>query len=175
MVSYIQLLQDIDVNFVQQRVDLKKYDSDFYSEINNYATANEKYPMLYVTLVESFYNDYTTNFVCDVYCMDIIQKGRQNINTILSDTHLILNDLIKYYKLTPGKIDIINQPSITPINNGLLDYAAGNVARISFELENYSLCDIPLIDNFPSIDTNFIIDEFGNIIQDENGNNLIWI
>lgn len=172
MTSYIQLLQDIDINFVQQRVDLKKYNADFYSEINNYATSNEKYPMLYVTLVESTYNDYTTNFACDVYCMDIIQKSRANINTIVSDTHLILNDLIKYYKLRPDtSIDIINDPSITPINNALLDYAAGNVARINFELNNYSICDIPFIDNFP----NYIIDESGNVIIDENGNPLVWI
>jgi hypothetical protein len=172
MTSYIQLLQDIDINFVQKHPQLKKFNADFYAEINNYATANEKYPMLYITLVESTYNDYTTNFTCDVYCMDIIQKSRANINTILSDTHLILNDLIKYYRLREeNTIDVINEPGITPINNALLDYAAGNVARVVFELDNYSICDIPFFDNFP----NYIVDEFGNIITDENGNSLVWI
>jgi hypothetical protein len=172
MISYIQLLQDININFVQPHNQLKKYNADFYSEINNYATANEKYPMLYVTLVETQSTDYTINYIVDVYCMDIIQKSRVNINTILSDTNLILNDLIKYYKFRPeGTVYILNDPSITPINNALLDYAAGNVARIIFEIDNYSICDIPFVDNFP----NYIIDELGNIITDEDGNNMVWI
>jgi hypothetical protein len=87
----------------------------------------------------------TNVFTLDVYCVDIIQKDRANINTILSDTQLILNDLYLYY--TDGtdlSVTVITDPTMTPLNNFDLDYVAGWVGTFTFEVDQYSVCAIPL-------------------------------
>jgi surface protein len=77
--------------------------------------------------------------------LDIIQKDRANINTIVSDCHLILKDLYLYFKDGSDlEVDVIGDPTMAPLNNDLLDYAAGWVMTITFEVEGYTVCAIPM-------------------------------
>jgi hypothetical protein len=81
----------------------------------------------------------------EVYCLDIIQKDRANITVILSDCHQILVDLINYFNFSNDySFDIVGSPSITPLNNQLLDYAAGWVMNLDVDISNWTNCQVPL-------------------------------
>ena len=113
----------------------------------------------YVVPNDSIFNENTTTFTVDIYCLDIIQKDRSNINTILSDTNTILSDLKKW--ILDGEVysfDVINNPTATPLNNALLDYCAGWSMTLEVDCPTYGVCEIPFIEN------PVIINEVNNII-----------
>ena len=142
-ISYIKLLQTIE-SFASAHLQIKKFGSDFPSQMPNFSTTDEAYPILFVSPTNSIFNQNTTTFTLDVYCFDIIQKDRENINTILSDTNSILSDLEKWFR--DGDIygvDIISSSSVNPLNNALLDYAAGWVMTLTLDVNTYGVCEIP--------------------------------
>ena len=144
-ISYIRLLQAVEL-FSKEHMQVKRFASDFPAQMPNFGTENEKYPILFVSPNDTIFDMNVTTFTIDVYCFDIIQKDRSNINTILSDTNLILSDLHRW--LLDGEIyglDIRDQVTTTPIDNALLDYAAGWRMTATFDVDTYGICEIPFI------------------------------
>jgi hypothetical protein len=171
MISYIQLINKVE-SFCNAHLQVQRFGADFTEQMTNFATKTEQYPIVYMAPVNTIIQDNVHIHTVDIYCWDVIQKNRANIMTILSDTNLILSDMYHYFKDGGDySIDILDVPAILPLNNGLLDYTAGCVMRINFEIDAYTNCVIPLE---TIVDTNYIIDDLGNIITDELGNNLIW-
>jgi hypothetical protein len=149
--SYIVLKDRINI-FCENHYQIKKFGGEFQSEINNFATKDERYPILYISPINQRVYENVTEFDLDIYVMDLIDDDRSNINTILSDTNLILNDLYNYYNGNyDDAIDVIGNPSLSPLNNQLLDYAAGWVMRITFVVNNYTACQIPFIQGIPYV------------------------
>lgn len=146
-ITSYHILQSKIEAFCDNHYQIKKFGGEFYSEINNFATEDEKFPIIFSSPIAQRVSDNVIQFDMDIYCLDIIKNDRSNINTILSDTNLILNDLHLFFKLGEDvSVDVIGEPSLTPINNSLMDYAAGWVMRITFEVDNYGPCQIPFID-----------------------------
>ena len=157
-ISYINILQTIE-SFASAHLQIKKFASDFPAQMPNFATKNEEYPILFVSPTTSIFQENTNRYEIDVYCFDIIQSDRENINTILSDTNLILNDLNRW--MLDGDlfgIDNVSTSQCTPIDNSLLDYAAGWVMRMTFETDTYGVCEIPFSDS------PVVITEVNNIV-----------
>lgn len=143
MTSYIQLLDKIEL-FCNNHIQIQKFGGEFKEQMPNFATQNEKYPIIFVEPVSSVDGLDLTQFSVNVYCVDIIQKDRANLNTILSDCHLILRDMYLYFHDgTDLTIDVITEPSFTPLNNYDLDYVAGWVGAFTFEVEGHTECEIP--------------------------------
>jgi len=141
-ISYIRLLQAIE-SFASAHLQIQKFASDFPSQMPNFATTDEAYPILFVSPTTSIFDENTTTFEVDIYCFDIIQKDRGNINTILSDTNLILSDFTRWFRDNDDIFIELMSSSATPIDNALLDYAAGWVMRVVFEVSTYGVCEIP--------------------------------
>lgn len=144
MTSYYALLNKLET-FFNNHLQVKKFGGEFREQMPNFSTMDERYPLVYVVPTSEISGMNTNVFTLEVYCVDIIQKDRANINTILSDCQLILNDLYLYY--TDGSdlsVTIITDPSMTPLNNFDLDYVAGWVGTFTFEVDQYSVCAIPL-------------------------------
>ena len=143
-ISYIRLLNAFE-SFSNAHLQIKRFAADFPEQMPNFATEKENYPILFVSPTNTIFDENENQFTVTVYCFDIIEKDRSNINTILSDTNTILNDVYRWFK--DGEIfgiDVIdNQPTATPINNALLDYAAGWEMQITFDVDTYGLCEIP--------------------------------
>jgi len=131
--------------FCNSHLQVQKFGADFLEQLPNFATQDEKYPIVFVNIPNSAtVGENLNTYSLDVYCLDIIQKDRDNIITILSDTQLILNDI--YLDLQTGTdwtIDV-TAASMTPLNNDLLDYAAGFVMTLDIEVETYCVTDIPV-------------------------------
>lgn len=144
MTSYITLLNKLEA-FCNAHYMVEKFGADFKEQMSNFATIDEKYPIVFVVPVSSLSLENTVQYSVEIYCFDIIQKNRANINNIISDTDLILNDL--YLEFAWGDdldVNILGDPSRTPLNNDLLDYAAGHMMAVTFEVSNYTECQIPL-------------------------------
>jgi hypothetical protein len=150
MTSYQALINKIEA-FYTDHLQVKKVGSDFNEQLPNFATKDERYPLVFITpIVASTTMDVNT-ISLEVYCLDIIQKDRANITVILSDCHQILVDLINYFNFSNDySFDIVGSPSITPLNNQLLDYAAGWVMNLDVDISNWTNCQVPLITNLPS-------------------------
>jgi hypothetical protein len=144
MTSYYVLLNKLET-FFNAHLQVKKFGGEFREQMPNFSTMDERYPLVYVVPTSETSGMNTNVFTLEVYCVDIIQKDRANINTILSDCQLILNDLYLYY--TDGSdlsVTVITDPTMTPLNNFDLDYVAGWVGTFTFEVDQYSVCAIPL-------------------------------
>lgn len=144
-ISYIRLLQSVEL-FSKEHMQVKRFASDFPAQMPNFGTESEKYPIIFVSPSDNIFSENVTTFTIDIYCFDIIQKDRSNINNILSDTNLILSDLHRWY--LDGEIfglDIREQVTTTPIDNSLLDYAAGWKMTATFDVDTYGICEIPFI------------------------------
>jgi hypothetical protein len=130
--------------FCNSHLQVQKFGADFLEQLPNFATQDEKYPIVFVNIPNSAtVGENLNTYSLDIYCLDIIQKDRDNIITILSDTQLILNDI--YLDLQTGTdwtIDV-TAASMTPLNNDLLDYAAGFVMTLDIEVETYCVTDLP--------------------------------
>jgi hypothetical protein len=150
MTSYQALINKIEA-FYNDHLQVKKVGSDFNEQLPNFATKDERYPLVFITpIVASTTMDVNT-ISLEVYCLDIIQKDRANITVILSDCHQILVDLINYFNFGDDySFDIVGSPSIIPLNNQLLDYAAGWVMTLDVDISNWTNCQVPLITNLPS-------------------------
>lgn len=144
MTSYQALINKIEA-FYTDHLQVKKVGSDFNEQLPNFATKDERYPLVFITpIVASTTMDVNT-ISLEVYCLDIIQKDRANITVILSDCHQILVDLINYFIFGDDySFDIVGSPSITPLNNQLLDYAAGWVMTLDVDISNWTNCQVPL-------------------------------
>jgi len=144
MTSYISLLNKIE-NFCDNHIQIEKFAGEFKEQMPNFATMDEKYPIIFVEPVDSFDGLELSQYTLNIYCVDIIQKDRANLNTILSDTRLILRDLyLEFHDGTDTSVDVITDPSYTPLNNFDLDYVAGWVGSFVFEVESSTVCEIPL-------------------------------
>lgn len=144
MISY-QALTDEIIAFYNTHLQVKKVGTDFKEQLFNFATKDEKYPLVYIVPVDAIPTENTTDFTLEIYCFDIIQKDRANITTILSDTQQILNDLYLNYtfSLTDTDFDVVGFPAFVPLNNDLLDYAAGWLMTITFTMPSWTDCQIP--------------------------------
>ena len=144
MTSYQALINHIQ-SFYNDHLQVKKVGSDFNEQLPNFATKDERYPLVFISpIVASTTMDVNT-ISLEVYCLDIIQKDRANITVILSDCHQILVDLVNYFNFGDDySFDIVGSPSITPLNNQLLDYAAGWVMTLDVDISNWTNCQVPL-------------------------------
>lgn len=141
--TYKQIITVLN-DFCDAHYMVQKFDSDFLEQLPNLATKDEKYPLVFVSPVSSTQGLDLNYISVEIRCLDIIQKDRANITTILSDTQQILNDIYLFVKEGDNlEIDTTTIPSLSPLNNDILDYAAGWVMQFEFEVSGFNVCDIP--------------------------------
>jgi hypothetical protein len=145
MISYQSIVDKI-TTFYDSHLQVKKVGSDFKEQMVNFATKDEKYPLVYIVPTGVTPSENVTTFNLELYCFDIIQMDRANITTILSDTQQILQDLYLEFTFSNDyDFDIDGQPTFIPLNNDLLDYAAGWQMNLSVVIPSWTNCQIPKI------------------------------
>ena len=143
MTSYIQLISKIEA-FCNAHKQIERFDAEFGEQRPNLATESEKYPYVFMQPVSGTPNYDLNEITVEISCYDIIQKDRDNLNTIVSDCHLMLTDLFSYYQQGNDSDIIALSASQTPVNNYDLDYVAGWTMQITFELEGWCTNAIPM-------------------------------
>ena len=143
MISYQSIVDKI-TTFYDNHAQVEKVGSDFKEQMVNFATKDEKYPLVYIVPTGVTPSENVTTFNLELYCFDIIQMDRANITTILSDTQQILQDLYLEFTFSDDyDFDIDGQPTFIPLNNDLLDYAAGWQMNLSVVIPSWTNCPIP--------------------------------
>ena len=143
MISYQSIVDKITA-FYDNHLQVKKVGSDFKEQMVNFATADEKYPIVFIVPTGATPGQNVTVFNLEIYCFDIIQMDRANITTILSDCQQILQDLYLEFTFSDDyDFDIDGQPTFIPLNNDLLDYAAGWQMNLSVVIKSWTNCQIP--------------------------------
>jgi hypothetical protein len=143
-VSYIKLLKKIK-DFCDLHYQIKRYGFDFEEQIGDFEATDNLFPFIYVVPVSKVVGENINTFTIRIYCADQIMQSRNNVNTIVSDADLILNDIYRYFKDgSDVDVDVLSDPTITPINNAFLDKCAGCVMDLQVEVASYGLCEIPL-------------------------------
>lgn len=141
----LQSITNKIVSFYTAHQQVFKVGSDFKEQLYNFATQDEKYPLVYIVPSGVIPTENTTEFTFDIFCYDIIQKDRANIITILSDTQQILSDLNVYFNDSSDfSFDVVGVPTFTPLNNDLLDYAAGYQMTITLTVNDWTDCAVPI-------------------------------
>jgi len=145
IVTWSVFTQYVNLYFAQPHQEVKKFGAEFLEQFGNQATIGENYPVLFMVPNNISISQYVQNFTFDIYCLDVILKGRQNVDSILSQTQSILTDLYNFLRFedNPLDIDVMTDANMIPINNYLLDYDAGWKMTITVELPNSTECDIP--------------------------------
>jgi hypothetical protein len=145
MTSYQALINKIEA-FYNAHLQVKKVGSDFAEQMPNFATKDEKYPIVFIAPITAIATENTNTMSLEITCLDIIQKDRANITVILSDCHQILVDLVNYFTFSDDyDFDILGQPAIVPLNNQVLDYAAGWVMTLDVDMSNWTDCQVPIL------------------------------
>ncbi len=67
------------IAFYNSHLQVKKVGSDFKEQMTNFATKDEKYPLVYVVPTGVTPYENVTIFNLELYCFDIIQMDRANI------------------------------------------------------------------------------------------------
>lgn len=142
MTSLQKLIDAIDT-FCTNHYQVQKFSADFLEQLPNFATQDEKYPIVFAVPTSSSPGEIVKNITLDIYCLDIIQKGRENIITILSDTELILDDLFLNLQTGDDWSYDVTSATRTPLNNDLLDYCAGWVMTLTIEGQIHCETEIP--------------------------------
>jgi hypothetical protein len=169
MTSYIKILQKLDA-FCTAHLQIKKFMGEFREQMPNFSTMDERYPIVFASPISDVEDLNTNQFTLEIYCVDIIQKDRANLNTIVSDCHLILKDLFIYYRDdNDADLDVVGTASISFVNNFDLDYVAGAVMTITFEVAGYGSCEIPML---PITPTHNDCEPATLIVRDSDGNVL---
>ena len=143
-ISYEQLRQIIET-FSNAHLQVKRFKSDYEDQLSTYTTKEESFPFLYMAPVGGSLGFTQNTFNIRFTCLDIIEKDRENWNTIVSDCHLILNDLYKFLQDGDYGVSVNdnNEPNITPINDATMDYLAGWYMELNIQVDTYSDCLIP--------------------------------
>jgi hypothetical protein len=142
MTSYQKIITFLET-FCDNHYQVQKFGADFVEQLPNFATEDEKYPIIFVSPTGETPQDVTKLTSLEIRCLDIIQKDRQNITTIISDTGLILDDI--YLELNTGDdwtYDVVSVDK-SPLNNDILDYCAGWVMNITLESQIHCENEIP--------------------------------
>jgi hypothetical protein len=166
--TYIRLV-NIFKTFSDNHLQVERFHADFLEQIANFSNLDKSFPILYAVPinVNLMTDDLTdlSNYSFDIYCLDAIQEGRENITPILNNTAQVLNDLHKWIKRSEFRgIDILSISTLSPVNNYTMDRLAGWRMRIEFECEGWTYCEIPFEDGSPEPDddtvNNYIVNSY---------------
>jgi hypothetical protein len=154
MTTYQALLNKIK-SFATAHQQIKRFGSDFTEQFDNFVNEGDSFPVLYVSSVDSLSQLNQITYTLEITCADLILEDRANVNVILNDCKLILNDLFIYYNSgNDNSVHIEVEPTLTPLNNYSVDNLAGARMTVTFEVDTYGLCAIPIgeIEPTPSPD-----------------------
>lgn len=138
MTSYKYLIQEVEA-FILAHPTAPKFFAEFKEQMPNLATIDEKYPLVFMIPESSVSGQMVINYNVEIYCLDLINDDRSNINDILSEMSMLMNDIYQHFSEYHDNVFINVPPVTTPLNNFDLDYVAGWVGSFGFEVPQ--ICD----------------------------------
>ena len=121
-----------------------------FCDVADLEAKNElKYPLLWADVIPAQFGTKTIDLNLQLTCVDMVSKGLENEQDVLSDTLQILSDVVTTIRQEPTYFDmfIISESlSATPIKDYYQDEVAGWVCNVTLQIENaYDLCAVPIV------------------------------
>jgi len=132
-------------DFANSHLQINSFGFGEVYEANGNPKVTGNTPTLWVFPTQSTVTDNTVVFSFDVRCWDLVTKGESNENDVLSDTHEILVDFVKYIKHSSFEYILSGDPTMSPFTEQLADDVTGWTLNIDIEVNKIdSDCQIPL-------------------------------
>lgn len=121
-----------------------------FCDVADLEAKNElKYPLLWADVIPAQFGTKTIDLNLQLTCVDMVSKGLENEQDVLSDTLQILSDVVTTIRQDPTYFDmfIISESlSASPIKDHYQDEVAGWVCNVTLQIENaYDLCAVPIV------------------------------
>lgn len=142
--SWQKLVDYLEV-FATAHLQIKGFKSDFEDEMADWMDEEENYPLMWVVPPTNQFETSVGYYTFKVIVLDRLQEGRGNVTSVVSDCHLILNDLFKYYRESNNfEIDFQVGATGDSLNTPAMDELAGAYSFITVEVESIGDCQIPI-------------------------------
>lgn len=145
---------------------IKGFGSGFVDDIQATLKKNTNYPFMYVIPLDDTVRENTNDARVGVIIVDLVKEDHRNQLEVLSDTNLIVKDIIKILRNEEvSNIQVLDEPTMEPFKERYADDTTGWVIDLSLQINfpnNY--CDIPsdifgpggTETGLPSFSTNFL-------------------
>jgi hypothetical protein len=116
-------------------------------EIEEKLNKKPKYPMLFVTPVQSVTGEQVKERTFNILVFDMVNKDYSNQVQVWSDTERILDDVIKILRRESKDYELVGEPTSFPFKEDFSDWATGYRAEIVIRTDfDNNYCDIPSVD-----------------------------
>ena len=137
-------------------------------EIEEKMNKEAKYPMLYVSPIQSTTQEQVKERSFHFMIFDMISKDKEDVVEVWSDTEQILDDIIKIFKNESENYELVGDPTLLPFKEDNADWATGYRTELTIRTDfNSNYCDIPS-NTFVSPSNPafaYILDQDGNVVQ----------
>lgn len=142
------------------------FGSGFVDDIQATLKKNINYPFMYLIPLDDTVRENTNDARVGVIIVDLVKEDQRNQLEVLSDTNLIVKDIIKILRNEEvSNIQVLDEPTMEPFKERYADDTTGWVVEMSLQINfpnNY--CDIPsdifgpggTETGLPSFSTNFL-------------------
>jgi hypothetical protein len=137
-------------------------------EIEEKTNKNIKYPIMFVTPVQTEHQENVNDRTFTVLIFDMVRKDYDNQVNAWSSTEQILEDVIEILRKESDEYEVVGNPILIPFKEDFSDWATGYRADIVLRTnKTVTHCNIPA-DSFisPSASKYYVT------IKDQNGNTV---
>jgi hypothetical protein len=158
-ITYNQIIQ-LFSNLANAHKLIKAFNHGDVAEIESDLEINKHYPKIWVVPTSARIVGNTVQTTFNILCFDLVHKDESNETEVLSDTQLILFDVIKSIKHLSGNyFDVIGQTTLTPFTERFGEWVSGWNGILTVETDyNEQGCDIPIeLFQYPAADEDSIL------------------
>lgn len=143
-ITYNQLLKEFETMATNHK-QLKRFGNGVIEDINTFTTNNGEFPILWVVPQGAVINENDLVYKVRVLIFDIDDTDDGFRDELLSDTLLMMNDIVQTLRNTSDNYEVTNNPQAIPFNQRFVDYCSGWYCDVDISTNiNNSLCIIPM-------------------------------
>jgi hypothetical protein len=141
--SYNQLI-NVFQSIKDSHPQIKRFGNGVIEDVNTFGPNSGEFPILWVAPQSAELGTNSLIYKMRILVFDIDETDDSIRNEILSDTLLILNDVIQMLKNDDDRYSVLGAATATPFNQRFVDYCSGWFCDVDIETEiNNTTCSIP--------------------------------
>jgi hypothetical protein len=148
MKTYNQIVDELN-QIATDHKQINYFGSGELWEVNGDPKNPGVYPQLWMTPVSASLGPQTITYTVRLLCFDLVNKGENNENDVLSDTLQILSDVVRIFRFRASNDDyeeysIAFDPFMEPFTERFADDVSGWSGTVQIEAGLFSNdCNIP--------------------------------
>lgn len=142
MIEGLKILLDKIEQFSITHTGVERFHFDFEDQIDPIISESTKHPLMYVSPIDGFaLSQSITQISLRIKVVDIIKiQTRENVEDILDNSLKVLQDFIAEFGEFNNNL-LAEMPTLSPLNDYTINYAAGYFMDASFYIYKLNNCD----------------------------------